>query len=259
MRDEVQETHCRIVGQNVNLLNNKLAQINYLSSTMPRPQKYTDSDISAAIELLAAAGEDVNPMRVRMRLGGGNVVRIKAIIEQQSGQLAPASLIAKIPEGVSREFQRLSGELSQQMLLIANKCWAAACVEAGSAAREENARLLRRLEKLEVDLAASTDLVVHAEGERDAARHNLDLCVKGNDELSHQCGDLRAALRNAESDLRATQKVVENFERNQRQDRSELRQSQKRIEELVGEVATLKAHTPRIASSRKSTRLKESG
>ena len=79
-----------------------------------------------------------------------------------------------------------------------------------------------------------------------------------DDELSHQCGDLRAALRNAESDLRATQKVVENFERNQRQDRSELRQSQNRIEELVGEVATLKAHIPRITSSRKSTRLKES-
>ena len=225
---------------------------------MSRPQKYTDSDIFAAIEFLAAAGEDVNPMRVRMRLGGGNVARIKAIIEQQSGQLAKTSSIARIPEGVSREFQRLSGELSQQMLLIANKCWSAASVEAGSAAREDNARLLRRLEKLEVDLAASTDLVVQAEGERDEARRNLDSCVKENSELLHQCGDLRSALRNAESDLRATQKVVESFERNQRQDRSELRESQNRIEELVGEVATLKAHALRITSSRKSPRVKES-
>ena len=38
---------------------------------MPRPQKYIDSDIATAIELLAAAGEGVNPMRVRMRLAGG--------------------------------------------------------------------------------------------------------------------------------------------------------------------------------------------
>src|ERR1700721_4003094 len=186
MRDEVQETHCRVVGQNVSLLNNKLAQINYLGSTIPRPQKYTDSDISAAIEFLAAAGEDVNPMRVRMRLGGGNVARIKAIIEQQTGQLAQASSIARIPEGVSREFQRLSGVLSQQTLLLANKCWAAACAEAGSAAREENARLLSRLEKLEVDLAASTDLVVQAEGQRDEAPHNLDLWGKEKKDLSHQ-------------------------------------------------------------------------
>jgi hypothetical protein len=219
---------------------------------MPRPQKYTDSDISAAIKFLATAGEDVNPMRVRMRLGGGNVARIKAIIDQQSGQLTEtAASIARAPHGLLREFQRLSGEVSQQMLLLANKCWSAACTEAGSGHRDENLRLRRLLEKLETELAASTDLAVQLEGERNGMRRDLDLSMKEREEFARQCGDLKAALRNAESDLRATQKMIESCERNQRQDRAEIRQLQKRIEELVGELATLKASTLQADTSRK--------
>ena len=226
---------------------------------MSRPQKYTDSDICAAIEFLAAAGEDVNPMRVRMRLGGGNVARIKAIIDQQSGHLAQtAASIARTPDGLLKEFQRLSGEVSQQMLLLANKCWTAACTEVASAARDESMRLRRRLEKLEADLSASTDLVVQVEGERDGTRRDLDLCTKERGEFAQQCGDLKAALRNAESDLRATQKLIESFERNQLQDRGEIRQLQKRIEELVADLATLKANALNTDPSRKTSDRKKS-
>lgn len=226
---------------------------------MPRPQKYTDSDISAAIEFLATAGEDVNPMRVRMRLGGGNVARIKAIIEQQSGQRTEnAASIARAPHRLLREFQRLSGEVSQQMLLLANKCWSAAFTEAASG-RDENLRLRRLLEKLETELTASTDLVVQLEGERNGMRRDLDLRMKEREEFASQCGDLKAALRNAESDLRATQKMIESFERNQRQDRAEIRQLQKRIEELVAELATLKASTLQADTSRKASDRKKAG
>lgn len=50
---------------------------------------------------------------------------------------------------------------------------------------------------------------------------------------------LQAALRNAESDLRATQKLIDAFERGQGRDREEIRALQKRMEELVRENASL--------------------
>lgn len=221
---------------------------------MSRPQKYTDSDIVAAIEFLSAAGETINPMRVRMRMGGGNVTRIKAIIEQRSGQLAQiAASAAKTPDDLSREFQRLSGEVSQQMLILANKCWVAAYGEAASIARGENVQLRKRIQTLEVDLCAATNLAVQVEGERDGMSRNLTICMEERDQFGQECGDLKAALRNAESDLRATQRMIESFERNQRQDRSEIRQLQKRIEELVAELATLRANTLNTDASRKTS------
>lgn len=217
---------------------------------MPRPQKYTDSEIMKAIESLAAAGEIVNPMRVRMRLGGGNVTRIKALIEQQAGQLAQtAASMARLPDGLSKEFQRLAADVSQQMLLLANKCWSVANAEVATALREEAARLQKRLDAVEADLVTSTDLVVKLEAERDEQDRALERCLKERDELKQQCSDLMVALRNAESDLRATQRMIEAFERNQRQDRDEIRELQRRNENLVGEIATLKANLSSKTSS----------
>jgi chromosome segregation ATPase len=227
---------------------------------MPRPQKYTDSDIAAAIEFVAAAGEGVNPMRVRMRLGGGNIGRIKAIIEQQADQLIrTAALMARTPDGLSREFQRLSKEASEQVLLLANKCWAAASAEASSTAQDENLRLKKRLAQLEADLAAATDFLVQVEAQRDQSVRDLELRIKEGNELAQQSGDLKAALRNAESDLRATQKMIESFERNQRQDRGEIRQLQKRIESLVAELATLKANNLKTETSVKPSERRKAG
>jgi chromosome segregation ATPase len=151
---------------------------------------------------------------------------------------------------LSKEFQRLSGQVSEQVLALANRCWAAACNEATAGVREENVRLRRRLEALEVDLAASTDLLVQVEEERDEKVCTLNLSKKEKEELARQCDDLTAGLRNAESDLRATQKTIDNFERNQRQDRDEIRQLQRRIEDLVAECATLKANASETSTSR---------
>lgn len=52
---------------------------------------------------------------------------------------------------------------------------------------------------------------------------------------------LQSTLSNAESDLRAAQQVIETFERRQRQHRQDSRDLQKRIEDLVGEIAVLGA------------------
>jgi hypothetical protein len=227
---------------------------------MSRPQKYTDSEIAAAIEFLSTAGETINPMRVRMRLGGGNVARIKAIIKQRSGQVAPAAASAtRVPDALSREFQRLSGEVSQQMLLLANKCWVAACGEAASIERGENVQLRKRIETLKGDLTVTANLVAQAEEERQRMSRDLSICMKERDQFGQECGDLKAALRNAENDLRATQRMTESFERNQRQDRSEIRQLQKRIEELVAELATLKAKALKTEASRKPLDRKRAG
>lgn len=220
---------------------------------MPRPQKYTDSDIANAIEFLAAEGEDVNPMRVRMRLGGGNVARIKNIIEQKSGQFAQSMpSVKQTPEGLLGEFQRLSGEVSQQIALLANKFWTAALTEAASRVRDENVRLRKHLERVEADLVSSNDCFLQIQRERDGIRRDLGLHVRERDEFAQQCADLKAALRNAESDLRAANKVIETLERNAQEDRSEIRQLQKRIEELVAELATLKADSLRVDHSRKT-------
>ena len=72
----------------------------------------------------------------------------------------------------------------------------------------------------------------------------MDRAVKqlGNerDELAQNFGGLQSALRNAESDFRAAQRMIDTFERNRREDRDEIRDLQKRIEDLVGEITLLK-------------------
>jgi chromosome segregation ATPase len=195
-----------------------------------------------------------------LRLGGGNIARIKSIIGQTSGQFAQSMpSVKQTPEGLLREFQRLSGEVSQQIALLANKFWTAALTEAASRFRDENARLRKHLEKVEADLVASNDRVVQIERERDGIRRDLGLHVTERDEFAQQCGDLKAAVRNAEGDLRAANKVIENFERNMQQDRSEIRQLQKRIEELVAKLAILKADSLRVDHSRKTIDRKRYG
>ena len=52
---------------------------------------------------------------------------------------------------------------------------------------------------------------------------------------------MKEALRSAESDVRVSEKTIAVLERTQRQDRDEIRSLQKRVEELVAELATIKA------------------
>ena len=224
---------------------------------MPRPQKYTDSDITAAIQALAAEGEELNPMRVRMRLGGGNVRRIKAILSNRADAAPhhhgdPTAL----PEALSREVELLFTEISRQITALAQKCWESGSVESTNHARRESDRLRQEIAGLKTSLATSADLVGRLERQGEEKDRALDGRGTENAKLVQTCEGLRAALRNAESDLRACQRVIDNFERNQRQDREEIRALQKRIEGQVGEIAVLKARSstskpPKAASTRR--------
>lgn len=226
---------------------------------MSRPQKYTDSDITSAIEFLSSTGQDINPMRVRMRLGGGNVARIKAILEKRrSNQVAQAKPpFFQPPDALLNQFNQLSKEASKQVLGLMNECWAHACKEAALALHDDYSRLSQRVENLEGDLAASTGLLAEMEIQRDRAIRDLEIRTKDREDLAKQCADLKAALRNAESDLRATQKIIGNFERNQQQDRDEIRQLQKRIEDFVAEIASMKSAPSRAHTSDKKTDLEK--
>lgn len=180
-----------------------------------------------------------------MRLGGGNVGRIKAAIAATVGPLVPITEpAARLPDALAHEFQRLSAETSQHILSAANKCWAAAWTASEGSLHKENEKLCKQVQDLERDLAASTDLIAEVEEQRDDRDQALSALAKEKAELGQVQAGLQSALRNAESDLRAAQRVIDTFERNQRQDRDDIRGLQRRIEKLVGEIAALKAKSP---------------
>jgi chromosome segregation ATPase len=221
---------------------------------MPRPQKFTDTDILAAIESLTAAGQTVNATSVRMRLGGGNVSRIKVVMDQRAVQLQQISgSMTGLPEHLAKESERLSREVCQQISLIAKKYWDAARAEVALFASAENEQSLSRVKVLEDNIAAATDRAAQAERERDRICQEFNVCIVERDKLAQECADLKAAVRNAESDLRATQRTIEGFERNREQDRDEIRRLQKRGEELLVELATVKADSLKADVSRKTT------
>lgn len=212
---------------------------------MPRPQRYTDTDIAAAIQALAAQGEDINPMRVRTRLGGGNVGRIKAVIARIGTEPAlGAQAAAPLPQTLAREIERMSAEAGQHILSIATRCWAAAWGEAAKGQHDQAVKQRAQIEGLEKDIVSSTELIAQMEDQRDKIEHELDTHLREKAGLAETCTSLQAALRNTESDLRAAQRIIENVERNQRHDREEIRDLQRRIEGLVGEIAVLKASSP---------------
>jgi hypothetical protein len=107
--------------------------------------------------------------------------------------------------------------------------------------REENARLRDRIEDLENDALAVSERIALAESrlkEKDAALKQLTI---ERDDLVRSLGALQSALRNAEADVRAARRTIDGFERNRREDREQIRDLQKRIEDLIGEIAGLKA------------------
>lgn len=207
---------------------------------MPRPQKYTDADIADAIESLVADGEEVNPSRVRLRLGGGNAARIRTVIEHHAGQLAQSRTSADdLPESVRMELQRAESQILKHTRLLANKCWKTALEGANASLGEKYVSQQKRIEALEADLAISAAAAAKFEAERDESLRQRDIAREEKIKLAQQCDQLTAALRNAESDLRATEKTISVLERTQREDRDEIRRLQKRIEGLVEDLAVL--------------------
>ncbi|MGY8666215.1 DNA-binding protein [Bradyrhizobium sp. UFLA05-109] len=227
---------------------------------MSRPQKYTDSEIVAAAQALIAEGEKINPMRVRVRLGGGNVNRIKAIIAGMPRRRTPSpALAAHLPGALKRELQHLATETSQGILLVLAKYWAAtAATTASTNTIEENARLRNRIQKLENDTLVASEKIALAEGQRKENDEALKQLAIERDDLVRKLGILQSALRNAEADIRAAQRTIDGFERNRRDDREQIRDLQKRIEDLIGKIGGQKtkasgaAQLPRGAGSSRS-------
>lgn len=205
---------------------------------MPRPQKYTDPEIMAVIETLRAEGGEVNPMRVRMRLGGGNVTRIKAVIASMPRRETRPARPSPLPQSLMRE---LTSEASQQIVSIVASYWTSTLAGSAGPAREENARLRKQVEDLETEALASAGRLAQAENQRDETARALKELDQERAGLVQSLSNLQSALRNAESDFRAAQRLIDNFERNRREDRDEIRSLQMRIEGFVGEIGALKA------------------
>lgn len=223
---------------------------------MPRPQTYSDDDIAAAVRALLAEGDDINPMRVRTRLGGGNIGRIKVVIAGLQREPAlGARAAAPLPEALAREFDRVSAEAAQHIVSVATRCWAAAWAESSKSAHDASVRHRAQIEKLEADVSASAELIARMEEEGAERERNLEEHMRNEADLARTCTELQSAVRAAESNLRAGQQVIETFERNQRQHRQDVRDLQKRIEDLVAEIAVLRAASP-SPSSPKSRRRK---
>lgn len=221
---------------------------------MSRPQKYTDSEIVAAAQALIAEGEKINPMRVRVRLGGGNVNRIKAIIAGMPRRRTPSpALAAHLPGALKRELQHLTSQTSQEILLVLAKYWAATPTISTGTIGEENVRLRNRIEYLENDAVAVSERIALAESQRKEKDAVLKQLTIERADLVRNLGTVQSALRNAETDVRAAQRTIDGFERNRREDREQIRDLQKRIEDLIGEIAGLKVKAS-SATQRKLTR-----
>jgi hypothetical protein len=208
---------------------------------MPRPQKYTDSEIVAAAQALIAQGEEINPMRVRMRLGGGNVKRIKTVLAGMPRRRSQGPALAgRLPPALKREFLHLTAEASQEILLLLAKYWAGVPTTSTNTIGEENSGPQSRITDLERDGLALSEKLALAESQREETERAMKQVATERDDLARNFGSLQSALRNAEADFRAAQRTIESFERHRREDREQIRDLHKRIEEMIGEIAQLK-------------------
>lgn len=212
---------------------------------MARPVHYTDSDIRQAIQALAAEGLRVNPSRVRFRLGGGGIARITALVDEHLRQTNNASSGPDMPEPLTKEFRRAVTQAADNLLKLAQRSQAQTADVAGDELRNENATLKSRNRELEALLSAADARSGQHQAEIERQGRELTAAQARVADLVQQCEGLRDAVRNAESDLRASQKVIETFDLNQRRDRDEIRSLHKRVEGLVAELAEGRASRSR--------------
>ena len=181
---------------------------------MPRPPKYTDDNISETIEALIAEGKEINPSRVRQRLGGGNIQRIKAIIDERVADSIGATVdTLGLPIFVEAEIQQLNAQNLRETQRLAAKLWQVARDEVSKREEEKAALSLNRISVLEEQLSVTNASKRQLEQVVSDDRYRLEELTKERDELSKKCEKLTAALRNAESDLRASDRVISVLER----------------------------------------------
>ena len=206
---------------------------------MPRPPKYTDDDIAEAIDSLIDEGKEVNPSRVKHLLGGGNIQRIKGVIDRRGEAQRSAGVDAPaLPSFVMAEIRRHNDQSGDEIRRLATKLWQSACDQVSKDRKNEAAGLRGRVFDLEDKLSEAEHQLQQATPE---GGRGYGAVANENSQLVEQCEQLKEALRNAESDVRASGKTITILERTQRLDREEIRSLQKRVEELVAELATIKA------------------
>lgn len=166
--------------------------------------------------------------------------RIKAVIANMLQQKTVPSTPRGLPQALMRELQHVAAEVSQQTLSVVARHWANAF--AGSAeSKKQHLRLRGEVEDLKNEVLASAKRLDQAESHRNEKDRALQQMSKEKSELAQSLANLQSALRNAESDFRAAQRTIESFERIRREDRDEIRNLQRRIEDLIGEITLLKS------------------
>jgi len=138
------------------------------------------------------------------------------------------------------ELKRHNDQSLRGIQRLTTKLWQVAQGEASKGTREQSDSLRRRISELEGELSTVSDSVRQLEQAILEERQKREKVTKDRNEISEQCGQLTAALRNAENDLRASERVISVLERGQRQDREEIRLLQKRVEEILTELTSVK-------------------
>ncbi|MDA9538801.1 hypothetical protein ACM41_22065 [Bradyrhizobium sp. CCBAU 21362] len=180
-------------------------------------------------------------MRVRMRLGGGNVKRIKTVLAGMPRRLSQGPALAgRLPPTLKRELLHLTAEASQEILLLFAQYWAGVPTASTNTIGEEHAGPRTRIAHLEKDMLALSEKLALAESQREEMERGMKQVAIERDDLARNFASLQSALRNAEADFRAAQRTIESFERHRREDREQIRDLHKRIEEMIGEIAQLK-------------------
>lgn len=172
-------------------------------------------------------------------LGGGNIARIKAVIDRRGrGPSSTEADMPDLPPSVMAELGRHNDRSADDLRRLVARLWQWARGQASKDVMDECAALRNRIHDLEDELAEANRQPQRATPER---LRGSGTFTNESSQLVEQCERLKEALRNAESDLRASGKTITILERTQRQDRDEIRSLHNRVEELVEELATIKA------------------
>ena len=136
------------------------------------------------------------------------------------------------------ELGRHNDRSADEIRRLAASLWQSAREEASKDLQNECAALRSRVHDQDEELSEANRQLQRATPEGIGESEPF---ANENRQLVEQCERLKEALRNAESDLRASGKTITILERTQRQDREEIRSLHNRVEELVAELATIKA------------------
>ena len=164
---------------------------------MSRPPKYTDDDIAEAIDSLIGEGKEVNPSRVKHLLGGGNIQRIKAVIDRRGRDLSSAGAgMPDLPPSMMAELGRHNDRGADDLRRLAARLWQSAREEASKGLETECAALRSRVLALEEELSEASRQLQRAApervGEGETFTNENRRLVEQSERLKERCGMRKA-------------------------------------------------------------------